>query len=223
MNPVTRLDPSTATPADDLLFASIASDVRQHGYSINTMALPPTLAQALGEHVRDMHPDLFAPAATGRQLERSRNAFVRRDEICWITGAALAGREWLDWAERLRVYLNRELLLGLFSFESHFAHYAPGDFYRRHYDAFRGETNRVLSLVAYLNPGWQPDEKGELVLYRDGEDQEGIRVVPALGSVVVFLSEDFPHEVLPAARDRYSIAGWFRVNTSIGGRIDPPR
>lgn len=35
-----------------------------------------------------------------------------------------------------------------------------------------------------------------------------------LGTLVVFLSEEFEHEVLPAKRDRYSIAGWFRVNPS---------
>ena len=37
-------------------------------------------------------------------------------------------------------------------------------------------------------------------------------VLPELGTLVIFLSEDIPHEVLPAMRDRYSIAGWFRVN-----------
>jgi SM-20-related protein len=40
--------------------------------------------------------------------------------------------------------------------------------------------------------------------------------------LVVFLSEEFPHEVLPTATDRYSIAGWFRVNTSSAERVDPP-
>jgi SM-20-related protein len=38
--------------------------------------------------------------------------------------------------------------------------------------------------------------------------------------VVIFLSERIPHEVLPATRDRYSIAGWFRVNATTGGRLD---
>ena len=34
---------------------------------------------------------------------------------------------------------------------------------------------------------------------------------------------EFPHEVLPAMRDRYAIAGWFRLNSSIANNIDPPR
>ncbi|WP_335340025.1 2OG-Fe(II) oxygenase [Sedimenticola selenatireducens] len=43
------------------------------------------------------------------------------------------------------------------------------------------------------------------------------------GELAVFLSEEFPHEVLAADRDRYSVAGWFRVNGSINQQIDPPR
>jgi SM-20-related protein len=78
-------------------------------------------------------------------------------------------------------------------------------------------------VVVYLNPGWQPVDGGELVIYTDEVDQDSIRVTPAFGTLVVFLSEDFPHEVLPAQRDRYSIAGWFRLNTSTSDRVDPPR
>ncbi|MNF18077.1 hypothetical protein D3C80_2219580 [compost metagenome] len=35
-------------------------------------------------------------------------------------------------------------------------------------------------------------------------------VMPTGGCLVVFLSGDVPHEVLPASRDRLSITGWFR-------------
>jgi SM-20-related protein len=53
-------------------------------------------------------------------------------------------------------------------------------------------------------------------------DNSKIKVLPSFGTIVVFLSEEFPHEVLPAKRDRYSIAGWFRLNNSIDNNIDPP-
>jgi hypothetical protein len=36
------------------------------------------------------------------------------------------------------------------------------------------------------------------------------------GTLVVFLSDRFPHEVLPARRERLSLAGWFR-RRSLGG------
>ena len=208
---------------DETLFAGIASDLREQGYSIRPAALPADLAEALYAHQLGLSGDDFTAAGIGRGNDLMQNNFVRTDEICWINGESDAGRQWLGWSGALQQFLNRRLFLGLFSFESHFAHYAPGQFYRRHLDAFEGQQNRVLSLVVYLNPGWQHDDGGELVLYRDESDAEGIRVTPLMGTVVVFLSEEFPHEVLPAQRDRYSIAGWFRVNTSLAGAIDPPR
>ncbi|GAB3274617.1 2OG-Fe(II) oxygenase [Parahaliea aestuarii] len=209
---------------DEPFFAQMADDVRRRGYAVCPGALPLPLCEALLAQLQVIPADGFERAGVGREHNHTLNRFVRSDEICWITGESAAGREWLDWSARLQRALNRQLLLGLFSFESHFAHYGPGDFYRKHLDAFRGQANRVLSLVAYLNRGWQPDDGGELLMYLDDEAQgETLKVVPALGTVVVFLSEEFPHEVLPAQRDRYSIAGWFRVNTSTAGRVDPPR
>jgi SM-20-related protein len=207
----------------DGLFARIAEDIRVKGYSINPGALPAGLTDALMTRLVQMNDERFNPAGIGRELRHMRNRFVRNDEICWINGESAAGRDWLAWSAGLQAFLNRRLLLGLFSFESHFAHYAPGAYYKRHLDAFRGEANRVLSVVAYLNTGWNADDGGELVLYSDAADRNGLRVSPIAGTVVVFLSEDFPHEVLPARRDRYSIAGWYSVNRTTVDRVDPPR
>ena len=203
-------------------FERIARDLQEKGFSINPCALPFSIAEDLSAHLRSMPEFKFEQAGIGRDQAHSLNNFVRTDEICWINGESGAGQRWLDWTGKLQQYLNRRLFLGLFSFESHFAHYSPGDFYKRHYDAFRGQANRVLSVVVYLNRAWQPDEGGELVLYLNDEDQQGIKVTPTFGTVAVFLSEEFPHEVLPATRDRFSIAGWFRVNTSTAERVDPP-
>lgn len=213
----------TGESGEQMLFERIASDLQSKGYSICPAALPPALTMQLVELNNLTHPDEYSGAGIGRGENHLQNEFVRTDEICWLTGETPPGAAWLGWAGRLQQYLNRRLFLGLFSFESHLAHYAPGDFYKRHYDAFRGETNRVLSLVVYLNPGWGPDEGGELLLYPDASAKQGISVQPLLGTLVAFLSEEFPHEVLPAKRHRYSIAGWFRVNASTGERVDPPR
>lgn len=207
---------------DDALFALVAQDIQQQGYSVRPCALPETLSTDLLAYQQSMAVAHFKHAGVGRGGEYLKNPFVRTDAICWITGESLAGQQWLDWTSALQQALNRRLFLGLFSFESHFAHYEPGAYYKRHYDAFRGQANRVLSVVAYLNPGWLAADGGELVLYKDDQDQNGLKVLPLMGTLVTFLSEEFPHEVLPARRDRYSIAGWFRLNTSIGGKIDPP-
>ena len=209
--------------ADSGLFSRMAGDLRDRGYSVCPGALPGALAGGLLAHLHSMSGARFTPAGVGRESDHTLNTFVRTDEICWINGESAAGRDWLAWTTALQQHLNRELLLGLFSFESHFAHYRPGDFYRKHVDAFRGEANRVLSVVAYLNPGWQTGDGGELRLYTGTENSALLSVQPLHGTVVVFLSEEFPHEVLPASRDRYSIAGWYRVNGSTAARVDPPR
>lgn len=223
MIPVDSKTPVKSDSSSESLYETITDDLVRQGYSINPEALPPSLAKALYQQVLELNQAEFDTAGIGRQQAHTVDTRVRTDEICWINGSTNTGQNWLNWAGGLREYINSQLFLGLFSFESHFAHYGPGDFYKRHLDAFKGESNRLLSLVVYLNPEWEEEDKGELVLYRDEHDMTGIKVSPTFGTVVAFLSEDFPHEVLPAKRDRYSIAGWYRLNNSIGNRIDPPR
>ncbi|MCB1746875.1 MAG: 2OG-Fe(II) oxygenase [Gammaproteobacteria bacterium] len=202
--------------AEAALFERFATALRDPGWAVVPDALPPALGAALLEHVVALDDDEFVRAGIGRQAERATNDFVRRNAICWISGDRPPTRAWVEFAARLRAHLNRSLMLGLFSFESHFAHYPVGGFYKRHVDAFRGETNRVVSLVTYLNPGWAPHDGGELVLYPAGGPDAGVTVTPAFGTVVLFLSEEIPHEVLPARRPRRSIAGWYRVRALDG-------
>jgi len=199
--------------ADDLgwhaapAFDRIADALATSGWGVLDAALPETLASSLIERARSL--ESYRRAAVGRHEQRQRNSFVRRDEVVWMAGAHPAEADWLRWMGRLREHLNRTLMIGLHEYEGHFAHYAPGAFYRRHVDAFRGEANRVLSVVAYLNADWLPGDGGELVLYDEAGAELG-RFPPQLGTIAVFLSEEFPHEVLAARRDRFSIAGWFR-------------
>ncbi|XQW86347.1 2OG-Fe(II) oxygenase [Thalassotalea piscium] len=221
--------PQTISYQDnDILFESIANDIVDKGFSIRPYALPEHLASLLLHKISELSDEKFKRAGVGRAKDHIISDFIRMDEICWITGDSQAGQAWINWTESLQTYLNRELFLGLFSFESHFAHYTKGDFYKKHKDAFKGEGNRVLSVVVYLNQNWSADDGGELVIYDSQSesssvlDNSRITVTPSFGTIVVFLSEEFPHEVLPAKRDRYSIAGWFRLNNSIANNIDPP-
>lgn len=207
----------------DTLFERIAQDLIKHGYSVQKHAIPIELTDILQYHLMNMPEYKFTEASIGRQQNQQQNEKVRNDEIAWIHGDSPAGALWLQWTQALQVYLNRRLFLGLFSFESHFAHYAPGHFYKRHLDAFKGEANRVLSLVTYLNPEWSKSDGGELVIYENSDDTVGRIVFPEFGTLAVFLSEEFEHEVKAATRDRYSIAGWFRLNSSTTDKVDPPR
>jgi len=119
--------------------------------------------------------------------------------------------------------LNRQLFLGLFDYECHFAHYPPGAFYKRHLDAFKGGGNRTVTVVLYLNQAWDEAWGGELLIYQDEQAEQPFQRVGAhYGRAVIFLSDRFPHEVVAASRDRYSIAGWFRINSSQRAVVDPP-
>ncbi len=194
----------------DLLFEAIANDLSTKGYSVCSDAIPFALAQSLAQEVLHKPAQYFKKAGIGRQSQHILDDSIRSDQICWIDDTSEAGDTWLRWTESLKQYLNRRLFLGLNDFESHFAHYGKGDFYKKHKDAFVGQGNRILSAVTYLNDDWLQQDGGELVLY-DESSKEIERILPELGTLVIFLSEEFPHEVLPAQRERYSIAGWFRA------------
>lgn len=205
------------------LFDRIAADIRDCGYSVQPNALPSDTISDLRNTLLGFPPEALKPAGVGRAERHMSNSAIRRDAISWIEEPTGAQGKWLEFSAQLQQHLNRSLMLGLFSFESHYAHYSPGAFYKTHVDAFKGQANRILSVVLYLNEQWGQDDGGEMVLYSNAQTSEPLLMVrPEAGTLAVFLSEEFPHEVLAANRDRYSIAGWYRVNTTRSGRVDPP-
>ncbi len=208
-------------PDRELLFDQIADELELRGYAVLPVALPAELAEQLLLRVIELGDGAFKPGGVGRQSDYQQNRLVRSDEIRWFTAEDAAEAAYLEWMNALREGMNRRLFLGLFDYECHFARYAPGSFYRKHVDAFRGRSNRVLSTVYYLNPGWTAADGGQLLIYGD-RDELTDSVIPLMGTLGVFLSEKVPHEVSAAKRLRHSIAGWFRVNTSLGPHIDPP-
>lgn len=214
---------SADTERNAKLFSEVAEAIYSKGYCIVEDALPAKLLKSLSSHAQQLSESQFNPAGVGRGVEHGKHNDIRQDSIAWINGETKAESQWLAWTEVLQDSLNQRLFLGLFSFESHFAHYKAGDFYKKHIDAFRGQSNRKLSLVTYLNEDWSQDNRGELIMFDEKGENEIERVFPKAGTLVVFLSEEVPHEVMPATRDRFSIAGWFRVNNSVGDGVDPPR
>ncbi len=208
--------PLLADP-DEPLFGRIANDLRTHGHSVIPDGLPTELAQSLLKHSLSIDPIAFSAARIGRHSTLLHDPLIRSDEISWLSEESNVGRQWLSWIANLQSTLNRELFLGLYSFESHLAHYPANAFYQRHSDAFVGQSERILSLVTYLNPDWNEGDGGELVLYRHESDTHGIAIPPRFGTLVLFLSEEFPHEVRLTHRDRYSVAGWFRRRSRVAG------
>lgn len=202
---------SVNDPANlDPLFDQIADALAKFGFIVLDQPLPASLIQGLITNLQHQQAALV-PAGIGRQDDFQRNQDIRGDAIQWLEPGDFAVTEFLCWMDKLRLAINQRLFLGLFDYECHYSVYVPGAFYQKHRDAFRGNPGRKLSSVLYLNPDWDLVAGGELVLYDEAGEEQLIRLAPECGKLVLFLSEDFPHEVLPATQLRQSIAGWFRI------------
>jgi len=198
---------------DNPLLLHIVDDLADPGWTQQSVFLPLALTEALAEECRARAAaGELTPAAIGRGEQQLVTESVRGDYTSWLEpGQCASGDAYLTLMESLRLLLNRELFLGLEELECHFALYPPGAFYQRHLDRFRDDDSRTVTVVLYLNEEWQPDEGGELRLYLpDGRARD---LMPLGGSLACFMSADFPHEVLPATRERLSLTGWFRRRT----------
>ncbi|XBQ17011.1 MAG: 2OG-Fe(II) oxygenase [Oceanicaulis sp.] len=234
------------------LTASLIEGLASRGWAHAPGALDPELADALREEavLFDLAGETET-GRIGRRADETEKLKVRKTRIAWLDGASPAQKRFLAGAEALRLELNRAFYLGLFEFEAHYAVYPPGGFYARHLDAFRqtrgagaaaglgaqAGRSRVVSLVVFLNPGWTPEHGGELAVWDGAPERSDGRpdltaldavppaavIAPEHGGVVLMLSESVPHEVRLSLATRYALAGWFRVNASVGGALDPAR
>jgi SM-20-related protein len=200
----------TGLPAFDA--DTLCDEIVAQGWSVCRLADPVMLAALCDEAVALWQEDELSPAGVGRAKDHDVVRRIRRDKTRWLDGSSPAQTAYLAFAEALRREVNYRLMLGLFAFEAHYAVYESGGFYKRHIDSFHGARNRMLSSVLYLNRDWDRSEGGLLRLYAPDSDRLVQEVVPEFGTLAVFLSEDIPHEVTPARRERFSIAGWHRCN-----------
>jgi len=225
-------DSSTDRPAADdtmrlcidELIGPAAEALTAQGWHVCENAVPAALVELLrSDFAQLLEQDRLKRAGIGREHDFQLARQVRRDWIYWLTRSRDAQGLLLGEFEHLRLALNRNLFLALFEFEAHFALYPPGAFYRRHFDSFRGASNRMVSLVLYLNDAWRDGDGGELLLYHPRSGLEIARIAPRAGTLVLFMSEEIEHEVVETRVDRLSISAWFRINGNIGEVLDPPR
>lgn len=191
-------------------YACVADELAERGWSVQEQFLPESLALALEQDCRSLwQQDDLTPAAIGRGDGQLIAPRIRGDYTRWLDECppTAAGQAYMALMDGLREALNRNLFLGLDTFETHYALYPPGAGYQRHLDRFQDSPLRTISVVAYLNSVWQPGDGGELRLFlADGERD----VAPRAGTVVIFTSADVEHEVLASRFERASLTGWFR-------------
>uniref|UniRef100_UPI0040481C25 2OG-Fe(II) oxygenase n=1 Tax=Algoriphagus sp. TaxID=1872435 RepID=UPI0040481C25 len=168
----------------------------------------------LKEQIDLLNQGQFTKAAIGKGDQRQVRTEIRSDEVLWMDSTALSPLQAIFWEKVAEVQqvLNRRCFLGLKSFEGHFARYPIGSFYKRHLDQFHAVPHRLVTLILYLNESWTESDGGQLRMYFPQEDgSERVEdVLPLGGRLVVFLSEEIPHEVLPTRKERISITGWLR-------------
>lgn len=202
--------PAMRLPPDHPLLLRIVDDLAERGWSRQDLFLPQGLTRELALECRQRAAQgELAPAAVGRGAAQEVREGIRGDHIQWLEpGQAESCDRYLELMDDVRQALNQGLFLGLEDFESHFAFYPPGAFYRKHVDRFRDDDKRMVSAALYLNDAWLPEYGGQLrMFFKDGTQYD---VQPVGGCLVLFLSGDMPHEVLPCTRDRLSLTGWFR-------------
>ena len=189
----------------------IADHLTRVGYIVLDDPLQKTLTDLLFTRCQDDGSFRFKAAQIGRGSAKKRLSPLRGDVISWLDDTNSIDHAYLAWMETLRSGLNSALFLGLFDYECHYAIYVAGTGYAKHSDVLHGSRNRILSTVFYLNEHWQAGDGGELRLFEPRGETAIATVSPSFGTMIIFLSESFPHEVLMAHNKRRSITGWFRV------------
>lgn len=180
---------------------------------IDNFVTPPHQAALRSGAASRWKSDLYQAARVGGGQSATQHTEIRSDRMCWLDESNMNGAEkrYVKRLDTLRARINRELYLGLVDWEGHLAIYPEGAFYRRHLDRFQRDGRRTVSTVLYLNESWTPSQGGELRIWSGSTiESPHVDVAPISGRLVVFMSGEIFHEVLPARFERKSITGWFR-------------
>jgi SM-20-related protein len=196
-------------------YAGIVHALAETGWSVCDGLLAEDIVRTLAAEARaQWHEGGFRPARVGTGATKALRPEIRNDHVQWLDPLACTGAQqrYFDLIGELQQAINRNLMMGLHAFEGHFAVYTPGACYAKHLDQFIGAHQRSVSIILYLNEGWEAADGGALRLYTDAADTY-VDLLPLHGRIVTFLSGRFFHEVLPASRHRISLTGWYRIRS----------
>ena len=199
----------------DSVLDQISSEIYQNSFAIIDGFIDEEFRKALLEEQTSLiEAGKFRQAGIGSGEKKLVRPEIRSDQVLWMDAESLSPLQAEYWkkVDEIRQILNQRCFLGLRSFEGHFAQYPIGSFYKRHLDQFQQVSYRVVSVILYLNDSWTESDKGVLRMYIPQEDGSEIinDVLPVGGRLVVFLSGEIPHEVLPTKKERISITGWLK-------------
>jgi len=160
----------------------------------------------------------FKKAGIGALNEYQIKRSIRGDFVYWLDKKQdVMISELFDVVEDIKSMLNRLCFLNLSGYEFHLAHYPPGSFYKKHFDQFKERSNRIITVIIYLNESWQTGDGGELKVYLDQE--HSLNIAPLRNRCVIFKSDMLEHEVLLTNKSRYSLTGWLLHQPSTLGYL----
>ena len=202
----------------------IINNIANFGYVVVEDFLPLNIVDNLNKLAKEHYGQNNMQAAKVGSKIKMQNSAIRGDSIFWLDENNQNKEIQIYFKEmhEIKQAFNQYLFLNVHEIEAHFACYSIGNFYQKHLDQFSqvsGNQNRQISSVLYLNKDWQASNSGELKLYlNEGENgseieskSKFINISPNAGRLVLFLSAQFWHEVLPAKVERLSLTGWFRT------------
>ncbi len=195
-----------------VLNETICDELASKGYCILDNYLDEEHYQGLYHSANTLlSQDVFLRAKVGPSDSSVLHKEIRTDEIYWLDEVNNNPfvKAYLDKIHTLRQTLNQAFFLSMTEFESHFAIYQAGSFYKKHVDQFKTNNNRKISCVYYLNPQWDNSLGGMLKLY-DTQEILLQEILPCKNRFVCFDSA-LPHEVTTAHQIRYSITGWIKT------------
>lgn len=193
-------------------FEELISSYLEKKIGIAENFLTEDILTLLQQHILDLRAtNRLQNAAIGDKKKRTENQTIRNDQTYWLNREHNHHTEnlFMDLMDQLSQHLNTTCYAGIGAHEFHYAHYGPGSFYKRHFDQFRNNNNRLFTFILYLNSNWQPNHGGQLCIHTQGSQQ---LIEPLNGRCVFFRSSELEHEVLTSNSTRISVTGWFRTN-----------
>lgn len=189
------------------VFDTIADGLAEHGYAVADQFLSQQEVNEILVAGNFQSQSDFKKAGIGNKQSLQIQEAIRGDYIKWLDKheSPEAIRIYLNRLQELVQFLNQALFLSLKDFEVHMTVYPEGSYYKRHLDQFKKDDHRKLSVILYLNNGWNEEHGGQLRMYLRDQTKD---FLPLAGRLVIFRSDEIEHEVLPATRERLSITGW---------------
>ncbi|MFV1884050.1 MAG: 2OG-Fe(II) oxygenase [Balneola sp.] len=161
--------------------------------------------------------DKLRKAGIGTNEEYQVQSEIRGDFIYWLdSNRDTELSSFFELMDELKESLRRFCFLSLSDSEFHIAKYPVGSHYNRHLDQFSDRSNRMITVLIYLNENWKMGNGGELKMYsREGEQL----VEPLARRLLLFKSDVIEHEVLTTNVPRYSLTGWLLHKQAFLGQL----